>query len=584
MNENTDYRRMILAVVMSGVVLALWTYMFPQQPPPKQNAPDAGVAQNGGEQGKAGGDATKPDEKPAPKIPVLDPSLEKITGLKAGDLFNLELSNLNGALKSWSLTEDQYLIKTDDGLKPDRFVRPLGEADDKSVFLPPQLDVLANDLSVVGVYDAKVADDAKSVSFTHRDATTGLEIVRTWRVSDLQYVLDGEVTVRNTGNAAVDVALKGRMAGLQNDSEATGSMFTPPIYLFESLCQEKEVFHREMIASVASDLNDPEEPTAFANGVQWAAVNNRYFMMGMLPGVGADPIKACEFFVDPKNAGLPETTKIPVGFSLAVTVADFGASKLEPGQTLSRKFQIYGGPKKYEVVSATTPPMSDAVDFGWFTVVSVPMLKIMRLFFSWVGNWGIAIVLLTILVKLLTLPLTQKQYKSMASMKKIQPQMKALQAKYKEDKLKQQQEIMKLYKEHNVNPLAGCLPVVLMMPIYLALYRTIYSSVELYQADLGGWIHDLSQPDPFYILPLALGGLMFLQSRLSPTAGDQAQQKIIMYLMPVIFTLMMLFLPAGLVLYIAANTIMGLVQQYVLLKKAEAEPAPSLKKGKNARA
>ena len=116
--------------------------------------------------------------------------------------------------------------------------------------------------------------------------------------------------------------------------------------------------------------------------------------------------------------------------------------------------------------------------------------------------------------------------------------------------------------------LFAMMPVVLMMPVYLALYRTIYSAVELYQADLGGWIHDLSQPDPFYILPLALGGLMFLQSKLSPTTGDQAQQKIIMYLMPVIFTAMMLFLPSGLVLYIAANTIMGLVQQYVLLKKA----------------
>ena len=158
----------------------------------------------------------------------------------------------------------------------------------------------------------------------------------------------------------------------------------------------------------------------------------------------------------------------------------------------------------------------------------------------------------------------------MAAMKKIQPLMKALQAKYSEDKVRMQQEMMKLYKEHQVNPLAGCLPMVMMMPIYFALYRTIYSAVELYQANFGGWLTDLSQQDPYYITPVLLGLLMIIQFRLNPSAGDQTQTKILMWVMPIMFTAMMLFLPSGLVLYILVNTVLGIAQQWYSYRKQDA--------------
>jgi len=167
------------------------------------------------------------------------------------------------------------------------------------------------------------------------------------------------------------------------------------------------------------------------------------------------------------------------------------------------------------------------------------------------------------------LPLTHKQYKSMASMKLIQPEMQALQAKYKDDKLKLQQKMMELYKENNVKPLAGCLPALAMMPIYFALYRTIYSAVELFQAPFGFWIQDLSAKDPYFVTPVLLGVLMFVQTRLNPQAGDQTQQRIMMTVMPVMFTAFMLFLPSGLVVYIAVNTVLGIVQQMLLMKKSE---------------
>ena len=155
----------------------------------------------------------------------------------------------------------------------------------------------------------------------------------------------------------------------------------------------------------------------------------------------------------------------------------------------------------------------------------------------------------------------------MAAMKTVQPELKKLQDKYKDDKMRLQQEMMKLYKDNNVNPLAGCLPMIIMMPIYFALYRTIYSAVELYQAPFGLWITDLSIEDPTYITPLLLGVLMLIQMKLNPSAGDQAQQKIIMYVMPVMFTGMMLFLPSGLVVYILVNTVLGIIQQFYMYRK-----------------
>jgi YidC/Oxa1 family membrane protein insertase len=179
--------------------------------------------------------------------------------------------------------------------------------------------------------------------------------------------------------------------------------------------------------------------------------------------------------------------------------------------------------------------------------------------------------LLTILVKLLTLPLTIKQYRSMAAMKKIQPEMQALKEKYqKQDPMRFQQESMALYKKHGVNPVAGCLPMLLMMPVYFALYRTIYSAVELYQASFFGWLSDLSMPDPYLITPVALGLLMLLQARLNPSPGmDPTQRKMMTTFMPLMFGGMMLFLPSGLVLYIFVNTVLGIFQQVWSQKQTE---------------
>ena len=199
------------------------------------------------------------------------------------------------------------------------------------------------------------------------------------------------------------------------------------------------------------------------------------------------------------------------------------------------------------------------------------MLSFLRFTHRFVGSWAFAIIILTILVKLMLLPLTQKSFTQMQRMQQLKPEMDALRKKYKDDKQKQQVETMNLYKRHRINPLGGCLPMVFQMPVYIALYRTIYSSVDLYQQPLfsAAWIPDMTQPDPLFILPIALALFMVVQQMLSPmgAGGDEMQQKIMKWMMPIMFGGFMLFLPSGLVLYIFINTFLTIIQQYVIRRK-----------------
>ena len=211
------------------------------------------------------------------------------------------------------------------------------------------------------------------------------------------------------------------------------------------------------------------------------------------------------------------------------------------------------------------------MDFWFVGFIAQPMLSFLRFVHSFVNSWAFAIIILTILVKLLLLPLTQKSFMQMQRMQQLKPEMDALRKKFKDDKQKQQVETMNLYKRHRINPLGGCLPMVFQMPVYIALYRTIYSSVDLYQQPLfsAAWIPDMTLPDPFFILPIALALFMVVQQMFSPmgAGGDEMQQKIMKWMMPIMFGGFMLFLPSGLVLYIFINTLLTIIQQWVIRRK-----------------
>ncbi len=248
-------------------------------------------------------------------------------------------------------------------------------------------------------------------------------------------------------------------------------------------------------------------------------------------------------------------------------LADAAASHIRASNRLSWEQLIFVGPKRIGLLRDAAPSLEESLDFGILAILSKPMLHIMRWFHDLIPSWALAIIFLTILVKLIMLPLTQKSFLSMQRMTELKPEMDRLREKYSKDRERMNQEVMNLYKREKVNPLGGCLPMLLQMPIWIALYRTLYSAVDLYRAPMGLWIHDLSAPDPFFVMPLVLGVLMYLQQKMTPTTMDSQQAKMMLYMMPVMFTVFMLFLPSGLNLYILVNTLLSLAQQYYLKRR-----------------
>ena len=233
------------------------------------------------------------------------------------------------------------------------------------------------------------------------------------------------------------------------------------------------------------------------------------------------------------------------------------------GDSKKYSYTLYVGPKDINDLKAAGAKLDEAIDYGWFTVIAVPILYLLRFFHGLIGNYGLAIILLTIFVKLLLHPINVKSLKSMKGMQQLQPRLKELQLKYKDDKQKLNQETMMLFKAHKVNPMGGCLPMLAQFPIYIALYKVLWNSIELYHAPFFWFYKDLSAPDPYFITPILLGLFMVAQQKLTPSASaDPAQQRMMM-IMPVMFTAFMLFLPVGLVVYILVNTVMSVTQQYM---------------------
>ena len=228
--------------------------------------------------------------------------------------------------------------------------------------------------------------------------------------------------------------------------------------------------------------------------------------------------------------------------------------------------RLYYGPKDIDFLKKAGGHLDSAVDFGWFTVFAYPMLTALKWFYKYLHNFGLAIILLTVLVKLITYPLTLKSMKSMKQMQRIQPQLTRLREKYKDDKEKLNKEMLQLMRANGYNPMSGCLPMFIQMPIFIALYNVLYGAIDLYGMPFFGWIHDLSAKDPFYVTPVLLALMMFVQQKMTPsTAADPAQQRMMM-MMPVVFGFMMLWLPSGLTLYMLVNSVVSVLQQVVINK------------------
>lgn len=285
-------------------------------------------------------------------------------------------------------------------------------------------------------------------------------------------------------------------------------------------------------------------PLVYSGEIPWAGLQNRYY---------------CSVF-------------ITQGISHKVQARRLGqtASAVEPELVTEKggeptRLRMYAGPKLHEVLKNHEVSLEDIINFGWFNVVAYPLFHILKFLHGVTGNFGVDIILLTVLVKVLFFPLSQKGIVSMQKMQKLQPKMKQIQELYRNDKQKLNEELMKLYRDNQVNPLGGCLPMVLQIPVFFALYKVLLGTVELKQAYFVWWITDLSSKDPYYITPILMGISMYFQQKMTPSVGDPTQQKV-MALMPIIFTFMFLNFPSGLVIYWLANNVLTIVQQYLIYK------------------
>jgi YidC/Oxa1 family membrane protein insertase len=322
--------------------------------------------------------------------------------------------------------------------------------------------------------------------------------------------------------------------------------------LSHGLCRHAEELERE-------DSSNLLTPHAWKDGVRFTAIENVYFVNALASAGGAGT--SCRIQSEDRYAkGESEADG-----SLFASELAHPEITLAPGEKRTLRALAYIGPKTPEELSRAGHALSETINSGFFATLAHALTALMTAIHGFVGNWGIAIIFLTLIVKLALYPLTHKQMESMAKMKELKPEMDKINELYADDREKKGAAIMELYRKRGVNPMAGCFPVLLQLPIWFSLYASLSSNIRLFHAPFALWWQDLSSPDPYFVLPLSLGVLMFVQQKMAPPAGaDPLQQKMMLYMMPTMITAFMLFLPAGLCLYMFTNSALSIVQQRVI--------------------
>lgn len=315
-----------------------------------------------------------------------------------------------------------------------------------------------------------------------------------------------------------------------------------------------------------------DEVRSYETKVSFVGINERYFVSALLPrtadGASSTYAERCTMRQAPRSPS-----------NVLESTIYTGVTTIAPNSEVHLAHTYVASPKRMEYLSAFDADLQKSVKFGMFAFLAYGIRWLLVFFHGLVGNWGIAILLLTIAIKVALLPVTAKSFRSMEKMKLVQPKIEELKKKYENDQQKLAEAQMRLFKEEGVNPLSGCLPLVLQMPIYFALYRTIFSSAELYHAPFLGWITDLSQADPYFVIPALTSALMLLQVLVAPQATNtNPQMKMMQWLMPIMFIPVTLFLPAGLVLYIFANILLSMLQQLYIRRNVAQSPSSALAK------
>lgn len=546
-----DTYRAFLAIIISFVILLGYQYFFVgfDQPQPVEVSEKVEnvTADTPSAQQQAqvqGAPVVQPTQPVTPPVSY-DRDPKEIT--VETDLFRAVISEAGGAVKNFTLKKYKATHESDSaGMELVKNGQEQG--------WPLQFS-WGNVVAPRLLYTADSGDaqlngtDQKEVRFTGR-TESGLSVEKVYRFDNSTYMMDLQVLVKNDSGTL----LQGSPQLLLASSPIEKGINNPANrFLFGGAAA---FVNNELTMIKPGDYE--EGPKSLQGNIEWAGYESNYFLLALVP----DEQTGKTFVVQ----GTKEQTSTSLGGSL---------DTLKPGEAVTYRYKAFFGPKKQKMLKEVGHNLDKAVYFGWFTPIAKPTLWLLNFFYSFVGNYGVAIIMVTVLFKAAFWPISQKGMKSMKNMQKLQPKMAKIKEKYKDDPTKMNQEVMNLYKTYKVNPLGGCLPMVLQIPVFFALYKVLLQSIELRHAPFMLWITDLSAPDRLWlgfdipyvgglpVLTLLMGASMFLQQKMSPSTADPTQAKIMMFL-PVVFTFMFINFSSGLVLYWFINNLLSILQQVLI--------------------
>jgi YidC/Oxa1 family membrane protein insertase len=463
------------------------------------------------------------------------------------DVIEAEISTRGGTVESLRLLD--YAVEADQPeialrlLKPappNMFIVQSGLLGPEESGLPTHTALFTAAQSSFELADG---EDTLVVELTWSDGV-GLDVVKRYRFQRGSYLIQAEQEITNATDAALAVRNYDQLQRtplIDPNQSSFIHTYTGAVYYGPETKYKKETF---------SEIEKQPLDTQVTGG--WIAMIQHYFMAAWIP---------------PENEPQTFYTKV-VGGDRYIIGQYSPAATVGPGESHRFDSRLYVGPKLQETLEAIAPGLELAVDYGWLTILAKPIFWLLNLIHTLVGNWGWAIILLTILIKLAFYKLSETSYKSMANMRKLAPRLKALKDRYGDDKERLNQAMMDMYKKEKINPLGGCLPILVQIPVFIALYWVLLESVELRHAPFVLWLDNLTAPDPFFVLPLIMGVSMFIQQKLNPPPPDPMQEKIFMAL-PFVFTVFFAFFPSGLVLYWTVNQLLSIAQQWYITRQIE---------------
>ena len=559
-----DTQRLILFVIFSFSAFILWDrWQAEHRPPLPTSAPTAGKASSDTPSAvpRATPAASAPNAPPAsapnaPGASVPAPAKGEKIEIKT-DRYVADVDTLGGVITQVALTQHR---DTDHPDKP--YV--LLQRNESRTFLA-QSGLIGEGLpnhhtlwqALPGPLELGPGMDKLELKLA-ATTLTGATVTQTLTFHRASYVIDVTYEVTNTGAAPIIPTAYFQLA---RDSKPTGiqSWGAPSAYTGPVLYNETDKYKKLDFSDI--DKGKAKFTDKTDNG--WVGMVEHYFVAAWLP---ADATKVSrEFYVNKVDNLYYAGVKIPVG-------------SVAPGATARVSVPLYVGPQEQDTLKSLAAGLDLVVDYGIFTVIAAPLFWLLKWLHSLLGNWGWAIIAMTIIIKSAFYPLNHASARSMAKMKVVAPKMKALQEQYANDKQQLQMKMMELYKTEKINPLGGCLPIVVQIPVFIALYWVLLAAVELRHAPWIGWIHDLSAPDPYFVLPVVYAITAYLQVRLSPTPIQDPVQAKVMQIMPIAFSVLFLFFPSGLVLYWLINNSLQIFQQWHMNRVIERETAAAAAK------